>query len=96
VIFSALPVNVAPINTLIHEGGHSANKILPNVPRLFKSVRDEGRRTSGCTSNVAGVAGMSGRRETFDLATLQVQRLRTECDTPKADMKRRQSEHGDA
>jgi hypothetical protein len=48
------------------------------------------------TSNMAGVAGVSGRRETFDAATLEVQRLRTECETLKADMKRHKSEHGDA
>jgi hypothetical protein len=48
------------------------------------------------TSNMAGVAGVSGRRETFDAATLEVQRLRTECETLKADMKRHKSEHGNA
>jgi hypothetical protein len=48
------------------------------------------------TSNMAGVAGVSGRRETFDAARLEVQQRRNECETLKADMKRHKSEHGDA
>jgi hypothetical protein len=43
---------------------------------------------------MAGVAGVSGKRETFDAATLEVQRLRTECETLKAEIKRHKSEHG--
>jgi hypothetical protein len=50
----------------------------------------------GATSNLAGVAGVSGKHGVFEEARLEVHRLRTECETLKADMKRHQSEHGDA
>jgi hypothetical protein len=45
---------------------------------------------------MAGVAGVSGKHEVFEAARLEVQRLRGECDTLKADLKRHKSEHGDA
>ena len=39
---------------------------------------------------------MSGQHEAFETARLEVQQLRNECETLKADMKRHKSEHGDA
>jgi hypothetical protein len=50
----------------------------------------------GATSDLAGVAGVGSKREVFEAARLEVQRLRAECDTVKADMKRHQAEHDDA
>jgi hypothetical protein len=47
----------------------------------------------GATSDMAGVAGMDGKREVFEAARLEAGRLHTECDILKADMKRHQSEH---
>jgi uncharacterized RmlC-like cupin family protein len=47
------------------------------------------------TSNMAGVAGVVGRRDAFQAARLEVQRLRTECKILKAEMKRHKSEHRD-
>jgi outer membrane murein-binding lipoprotein Lpp len=46
------------------------------------------------TSKMAGVAGV-GQREAFEAATAEVQRLRSECDALKMDMKRHKSEHCD-
>jgi hypothetical protein len=48
------------------------------------------------TSKMAGLAGADGQREAFEAARSEVQRLRGECDTIKADMKRHKSEHGHA
>src|SRR4051794_2284031 len=47
----------------------------------------------GATSDMAEVAGVSGKREIFEAARVKARRLRTECDILKADMKRHQSEH---
>jgi hypothetical protein len=47
------------------------------------------------TSDMAGIAG-HGKRWAFEAARVEVQRLRDECDTIKADMKRHQSEAGHA
>jgi hypothetical protein len=49
----------------------------------------------GATPKMAGFAGV-GKRELFEAARLEVQRLRAECDTVRADMKRHQAEHDDA
>ena len=46
------------------------------------------------TSDLAGMAGWGGKREAFEAAKLEVQRLRGECNTVKSDMKRHQSERG--
>jgi hypothetical protein len=48
------------------------------------------------TSDLAGIAGVGRKREVFEAARLEVQRMRAECDTVKAAMKRHQAEHGDA
>jgi hypothetical protein len=48
------------------------------------------------TSDMAGMAGVRGKHEAFEAGRVEVQRLRGECDTVKADMKRHQSEHGHA
>jgi hypothetical protein len=50
----------------------------------------------GAKSDMAGVAGLGSKREVFEAARLEVQRLRTECNSVKADLKRHQSEHGNA
>jgi hypothetical protein len=47
------------------------------------------------TSNMAGVAGVSGMHEVFEAARPEVQRLRGEGETLKAEMRRHQSEHRD-
>jgi hypothetical protein len=47
------------------------------------------------TSDMAGIAGI-GKREAFEAARVEVQRLHDECDSVKADMKRHQSERGHA
>jgi hypothetical protein len=57
---------------------------------------DKAEKLLGATSNMAGVAGVSGQHEAFEAARLAVQQLRNECETLKADMKRHKSEHGDA
>jgi hypothetical protein len=44
---------------------------------------------------MAGIAGI-GKREAFEAARVEVQRLHHECDSVKADMKRHQSERGHA
>jgi hypothetical protein len=46
------------------------------------------------TSDMMGVAGISSKCEVFEAARLEVERLRAECDTVKADMKRHLVEHG--
>jgi hypothetical protein len=48
------------------------------------------------TSEMAGIAGAHGKHEAFEAARVEVQRLRGECDTVKADMKRHQSQRGHA
>jgi hypothetical protein len=47
----------------------------------------------GATSDMAGVAGVVGKREVFEAARVEADRLRTECDILKADLKRHRSEH---
>jgi predicted RNA-binding protein with PIN domain len=47
------------------------------------------------TSDMAGAAGIRSKREVFEAARVEVQRLRAECETVKAAMKRHQTEHGD-
>ena len=47
------------------------------------------------TSDMAGMAG-HGKRGAFEAARVEVQRLRGECDTIKADMKRHKSGRGHA
>jgi hypothetical protein len=47
------------------------------------------------TSDMARIAGI-GKREAFEPARVEVQRLRDECDSVKADIKRHQSERGHA
>jgi hypothetical protein len=46
----------------------------------------------GATSDMAGLAGVGGKREAFQAARAEVERLRGECDTIKAEMKHHKSE----
>lgn len=48
----------------------------------------------GATSNMAGVAGV-GQHKAFEAARLEVQRLRSECETLKAEIARHKLEHSD-
>jgi hypothetical protein len=48
------------------------------------------------TSDMAGMAGARGKRQAFEAAKVEVNRLRGECHAVKADMKRHQSEAGHA
>jgi hypothetical protein len=48
------------------------------------------------TSDMAGMAGVGSKPEAFEAARVEVQRLRGDCATLKADMKRHKSEHDHA
>jgi hypothetical protein len=50
----------------------------------------------GATSDMAGLAGVGGKREVFEAARVEVQRLRSDCDNIKAALRRHKSEHGHA
>jgi hypothetical protein len=64
-----------------------------NFSNLYAAKTDE---LLSATSEMAGLAGVGGNRKAFEAAKIEVQRLRGECDTIKADMKRHQSEAGHA
>ena len=77
-------------------GGSSGLEPVPLCIDYLNRFAAKTEELLGATSNMAGVAGVRGKRGVFEAARLEVQRLRTECDTLKADMKRHESEHSDA